>query len=127
MELPNDVSANELQLRKLDDRDKFFRVIQLLVLAAVVAITMFALLNIRQLANENRQNIVQHREQIETANVAASEQLRVAALGNRARGDINLCIISVSPTVRTPDYVKSCYDLVEKKHDIKVERFGDGQ
>ncbi len=40
--------------------------------------------------------------------------------------NIGLCIFSVSPTRRTPAYVKSCYDSVEKQSGIKVDRFGDG-
>lgn len=118
MGLPNDVSANELQLRKLDDRDKLFRAFQLLILAAVVAINIFGLLSIRELAETNRANIEEHRWQVENkANI------------NKAKLDTQLCIISVSPTVRTPEYVKGCYDKVEASAEVeeKLERFGDGQ
>lgn len=37
-----------------------------------------------------------------------------------------VCIASVSPTKRTPDYVKLCYLEAEKHNDTQVERFGDG-
>lgn len=37
------------------------------------------------------------------------------------------CMASVSPTRRTPDYVKDCYDKAEAATGQKVERFGDGQ
>ena len=36
------------------------------------------------------------------------------------------CISSVSPTERTPQYVRSCYDMAEKGSG-KIKRFGDAQ
>lgn len=121
-----DVSANELQLRKLDKRDKAFRVIQVIVLSIVVAITMFELLSVRTLTQENRTNIDEHRSQIENASSDINHQLIVTSNINRAKLDIGLCIFSVSPTKRTPEYVKFCYDTIEQSSGIKVERFGDG-
>lgn len=38
-----------------------------------------------------------------------------------------VCISSVSPTKRTPDYVKLCYLLAEKHNNTVVEHFGDGK
>jgi uncharacterized membrane protein YwzB len=38
-----------------------------------------------------------------------------------------LCIISVSPTVRTPEYVKSCYLLAEKQVGKTIDHYGDGR
>lgn len=117
MEPINDISANEQQLRKLDNRDKTFRKFQTFVLFIVVGINMFALLSIRQLAETNRVNIEDHRWQVENkANI------------NKAKLDVGLCIISVSPTVRTPEYVKSCYDKIENSAELdeKLDRFGDG-
>lgn len=122
----NDVSENELKLRKLDHRDKLMRAFEVVVLAAVVAITMFALINIRQLANENRKNIDEHRSQIEDNNSDTNKQVNNRADINQAKLDTILCIISVSPTVRTSEYVKSCYDRIEKSSGLKLERFGDG-
>lgn len=123
----NDISPNELKLRKLDNRDKAMRVFEILVLATVVAITMFGLYSVRQLAKENRANITDHREQIESGNSDASKQIAERATINQAKLDIGLCIISVSPTVRTPEYVKNCYETVEKSSGLKLERFGDGR
>ena len=120
------ISNNELQLRKLDKRDKTFKTFIIIILLAVVVIASYSLFAIHHTADINEQNIIEHRETVEESDRAAEEQLRIAALANKARGDIILCIISVSPTERTPVYVKSCYDRVEKAHQIKVERFGDG-
>ncbi len=72
-------------------------------------------------------NITAHRHQIEEGNFTASRELRVAATANRARLDINLCIVSVPPQTRTPEYVHKCYDDAEKQNNIKVQRFGYGQ
>lgn len=119
-------SENELHLRKLDRRDKAMRTFEVIILAAVVAITMFALLSIRGVAEENSKNIAEHRTQIEVAQASTSKELIERANINRAKLDIGLCIFSVSPIRRTPDYVKSCYDEIEKESGIKVERFGDG-
>lgn len=38
-----------------------------------------------------------------------------------------VCISSVSPTKRTPDYVKLCYAQAEEHNRTSVEHFGDGK
>lgn len=53
-------------------------------------------------------------------------QIAEASLNSKARAEVGLCIFSVNPTRRTPEYVMSCYDEVEKKLGVKVERYGDG-
>lgn len=57
-----------------------------------------------------------------------------ATLANREVGKINqyynrvtVCLASVSPVQRTPDYVKSCYATAEKQTGITAERYGDGR
>lgn len=45
---------------------------------------------------------------------------------NQAYDRVQVCVISVNPNLRTPEYVKSCYDLVEKQLGVKIERYGDG-
>lgn len=37
------------------------------------------------------------------------------------------CISSVSPTKRTPDYVKFCYASAEEYTGVTVDHFGDGK
>lgn len=121
-----DVSATELRLRKLDRRD--------MALKAYIAIMMtFMAATVLWLAVDNRTNIIMHRNQVEdvitrteASDKKASEQLRVAAITNKARGDVNLCINSVSESKRTPAYIKECYDRVEKSSGVKLERYGDG-
>lgn len=46
---------------------------------------------------------------------------------NQAYQRINSCIISVNPVLRTPEYVKSCYDRVEGELSLTVERYGDAE
>lgn len=57
-----------------------------------------------------------------------------ATLTNREVGKVNqtynrvvACLASVSPTRRTPEYTKQCYDLAEKASGVRVERYGDGR
>lgn len=69
--------------------------------------------------SEVKNDLVEHRKQVET-------QINTATIANRARLDINNCIVSVPPQTRTPKYVKQCYDDTEKRLNIKVERFGYG-
>lgn len=38
-----------------------------------------------------------------------------------------VCISSVSPTKRTPDYVKSCYNSAEQSNHVLIEHYGDGK
>lgn len=118
--------TRESQLDKLDRRDKIFKAFIIIILLAVACSGLYNSVVIRSTADINERNIVEHRQTVEDADKAAQEQLEIAAQKNRARLDVINCIISVSPTVRTPEYVKSCYDRVEKTHQIKVERFGDG-
>lgn len=103
------------RFRELDHRDKLFRGFEVLVLIVLVTITLFSLFQLSKVADSNQKNIIKHAMQVDDVGGA-----------NRARLDVGLCIISVSPTVRTPAYVKSCYDKIEKQYGIKVERFGDG-
>lgn len=91
------------------------RTFEVIVLSAVVIITLFSLARVNQITDDNKENIMIHGREV------ADNSLR-----NRARSDIGLCIFSVSPTRRTPEYVKSCYDRIEKQSGIKVQRFGDG-
>lgn len=117
----------EEKFNKLDQRDKLFRGFEVLVLAILVGLTLFSLIRLNQVADNNKKNIDEHRMQIEENNTAAEVQLKLAASINRAKLDTGLCIFSVSPTKRTPEYVKSCYDLIEKQTGIKdLQRFGDG-
>lgn len=53
---------------------------------------------------------------------------------NRNNGLVNqtytrttTCITSVSPTLRTSEYVKSCYNLAEQSTGTKVQHYGDGK
>lgn len=110
------ISDNEKKLRVLDHRDRLVRGFEVIVLSIVVVLTLFSLSRIANIAIQNQKNAQIQYQQIEDN-----------ASKNRARLDVGLCIISVSPTVRTPAYVKSCYDEVEKQYGIKVQRFGDGE
>lgn len=94
-----------------------------ILLIGVMAFVVYAVVNF---SREQSINIKEHRMSIETNNQNSKDQLTLAANTNKARADIGLCIFSVSPTRRTPEYVKSCYDLIEKQSGIKVQRFGDG-
>ena len=109
------VSKNELQLRKLANRDKMMRTFEVFILSLVVILTFFSLNRINQLATSNQKNIIEHAKQVETVTTA-----------NRARLDINLCIVSVPPQTRTPEYVHKCYDDAEKLYEVKVVRYGYG-
>ena len=109
------ISDKEKRLRKLDRLNNAFRSLQLLVLSIVVVVNVLSLLRLNQIFESNKIN-----------DKIAAEHLTVAAKANRARLDVGLCISSVSPIVRTPKYVKSCYDQIEKQYNITVERFGDG-
>ncbi len=106
-------------LRKLDSRDRLMRGFEVIVLGLMVAITLFSLLRLNQISTDNKKNIDDHRSQVE-------ETITNNSKTNRAKLDVGLCIFSVSPTRRTPEYVKSCYDQIEKETGIKVQRFGDG-
>lgn len=121
------VSDKEKKLRKQDRLENVFRTFQLMVLAFVVVAVLFSNARLNQIAADNQKNIEEHRSVVETNAMAAEMQLKEAAGKNRARADVGLCIFSVSPTIRTPDYVKSCYDQIEKESGIKVQRFGDGK
>lgn len=111
----NDVSNGELKLRQLDRRDLIVRAYQFVILFAVIGLNLFMLAQITQLANSNSSNIKKH-----------STQIQDAVGESQARQEIGLCIFSVSPIRRTPEYVKSCYDQIEEKYHVKIQRFGDG-
>lgn len=55
------------------------------------------------------------------------DQLEIIGLENQAYNHTMVCIASVSPTQRTPDYVKSCYEKAEKHTGHKMVRYGHGQ
>lgn len=89
-----------------------FNVFLRLALLAALGIIVFLVIDY---SKQQSVNIIEHRDQVDNNSVA-----------NRARLDVINCIISVSPTTRTPEYVKGCYDQVEETHDIEVQRYGDG-
>lgn len=130
MKLPEtsriDVSHNELALRKLDRRDMWWRAFGFGMLLAIVGINIFGLSRLNQIGSSNADSIYEHRQAVEDVSQQAQEQIKVAATANKGRADIILCIISVSPTRRTQEHVKSCYDQVDQALGIKVQRFGDG-
>ena len=45
---------------------------------------------------------------------------------NQYYGRLVACLASESPTKRTPEYTKYCYDLVGKQTGISPDRYGDG-
>jgi hypothetical protein len=116
LEKPSD---KELLLRKIDRRDKFGRAFSIVVLGMLVVLNIFTVL-------DNRSNLSQHRTQTEANISSVKNQLTGAAIANKARLDINLCIVSVPPQTRTPEYVHNCYVSVEKLDNIKVTRYGFG-
>jgi len=120
------VPKSELQLRKLDRRDKVMRGIQLFTLGFVVVVTFLSLQQVTQLATDNKENIIEHRQQVDHTVGKLGTETAGLSVANRARNDAMLCIISRAPTVRTAEYVKSCYDLIEEQYEIEVQRFGDG-
>lgn len=61
------------------------------------------------------------------ANKAATEKNRGVGLSNNTYLRIMTCIASVSPTKRTPEYTKSCYETAEGQTGVHVTRFGDGR
>lgn len=52
---------------------------------------------------------------------------RQVGLTNQTYSRIVACLASQSPTKRTPEYTKSCYEAAIKKTGIDVDRFGDGK
>lgn len=103
--------------------------LKFLILAAV-GVFVYSLLsinnNVLKIAEKNERNIRQHRIQVENGNSASQKQIEAAARASRARAEVGLCIFSVTPTVRTPAYVKNCYDRVEAIFGVEVTRYGDG-
>lgn len=124
--LPTQADAVEIGLKNLEAKNRFVLIFISIVLAVLGAISLLTLTSLNRTANDNQKNIAEHRDQVENANSEASKQLSERAGINQAKLDIGLCIISVSPTVRTPEYVKGCYDRVEKSSGLKLDRFGDG-
>lgn len=118
MDIPEDFvvpSHRERLLRTLDRRDKTFRAFEVVVLAIVVVITLFSLSRLNQIATSNRSIVKNHNDQVLTVGGA-----------NKTRLDVGLCIVSVPPQTRTPEYVHECYDNAEKTNDNKIQRFGFG-
>lgn len=76
--------------------------------------------------SEVKQDLKEHRQQIEANALAANQQIATNAAANRARLDINNCIVSVPPQTRTQSYVFACYNSVEKDTGVHVKRFGYG-
>lgn len=109
------ISDKEKLFRTLEHRDNAFRAFEIFVLFMLVGLNVFSLIRLNYVAESNQMNIVEHTKQIENA---VDE--------TRARQETGLCIFSVSPTKRTPIYVQGCYDQMEKKYDVKINRFGDG-
>lgn len=129
-QIPDDFivpSKKEKLLRNIDRRDKAFRAFEALVLAMLIGITILSLYRVNDLAISTQANITEHRKQIEGINKEGSAQLNTAAAANRTRLDVDLCIVSVPPQTRTPEYVKACYDDAEKANGVKIKRFGYGQ
>jgi hypothetical protein len=52
---------------------------------------------------------------------------REIAYENQTYLKANACIISVSPTTRTPEYVKGCYDQAEKEMHVTIQRYGNAK
>lgn len=121
------ISATEEKLRKLDNRDKLMRTFEVFVLFILVIITLVSLYQLNQVASSNAKNIQEHRRQIENGTAQAVKEVVNDNALNRARLDVSLCIFSVSPIRRTPEYTKSCYDQIEQQYHAKIQRFGDGQ
>jgi hypothetical protein len=113
------LTDREILLRKIDRRDKFGRSFGLSVLAVLVVLNIYGII-------DNHANILEHRVQVETADSRSKEQLKKASTANKARLDINLCIVSVPPQTRTPEYVHNCYTGIEKMDNVKVVRYGFG-
>lgn len=114
------ISEREKLLRKIDHRDKLSKSLNVLISILVVMLVIYGQIDVRH-------NLADHRYQVETITDASTEQLRKAASANRTRLDVNLCIVSVPPQTRTPEYVHKCYDDAERVNNVKIERFGYGQ
>lgn len=110
------ISANEQKLRQLDRRDKVMKTFEVFVLAIVVIVTGFSLFQVSQISSTNQKIIKEHGAQV--IEVGRENQIRL---------DVDLCIVSVPPQTRTPQYVKACYDDAEKLGGVKIQRFGYGQ
>lgn len=121
-----DKSTGEEKLRSLESKDRLMRMFEVLILLIIIIFNIISLAQINKLATDNKNNINAHRYQLEKATLASQEQLKTAAIVNRARLDVINCIISINSNVRTPEYIKNCYDRAESQHNIKIERFGDG-
>ena len=44
---------------------------------------------------------------------------------NQAYNQVEPCIVSVSPTVRTSEYVRDCYTNVEKQFNQNLNHYGN--
>jgi hypothetical protein len=110
-----DVSKAELQLRKFDHRDKLMRTFEVLFLFVVVGLTLSSLVQINQTSRSNHQIIKEHNAQV----IEVGRE-------NQTRLNVDLCIVSVPPQTRTPEYVHACYDDAEKLSGVKIKRYGYG-
>ncbi len=120
-------SEREKLLRKIDRRDKAVKALEFLVLVIVVGLTTISNVRLSEIGFNNEKNIAEHRQQTEDNITSVKNQLDKVNTASKARADIGLCLFSVPYTSRTPEYVKSCYDQIEKQYGIKVQRFGDGR
>lgn len=57
----------------------------------------------------------------------ATERNHKLSIENNTYLRVMNCVTSVSPTRRTPDYVKLCYSEAERHNQVKVDKFGDGR
>jgi hypothetical protein len=62
-----------------------------------------------------------------TANRRTTLRSQDITIENNTYNRIMTCIASVTPTERTADYVKFCYEEAEKHNDVTVTRFGNGK
>lgn len=52
---------------------------------------------------------------------------RANGLTNQAYARATNCFAATTPTKRTPEYVKECYDKAEAAAGVKIDRYGDAQ
>lgn len=103
-----------------DKQSTFLRFVVLLAIGVFV-------FTVANFSKQQARNVADHRYQVETLTKESDKHLTEAALANRTRLDVDLCIVSVPPQTRTPEYVKACYDDAEKDSGVKIRRFGYGQ
>lgn len=52
---------------------------------------------------------------------------RTVGRTNQYYNRVVACLASTTPTKRTPEYTRYCYDTVEKELNLSPERYGDGK